>query len=196
MLPVAQSAVTNNGIGVAGIGFNTKVMAVKTSRNDQRDPASGSPYIVYGYEGLLYSAKNGAKVINCSWGGSGYSMFGQTIIDEVTTLGSVVVAAAGNESVRDPFYPAAYNHVLAVASTTSNDTRSGFSNFGYYVDVASPGSSIYNTWQNNTYASLSGTSMASPITAGLVALTMAQFPNLTSIQAAEKLELHATTSTT
>ncbi|MBK7867798.1 MAG: S8 family serine peptidase [Ignavibacteriales bacterium] len=183
------SAVTNNGIGVAGIGFNTKVMAVKTSRNDQRDPSSGSPYIVYGYEGLLYSAQNGAKVINCSWGGSGFSMLGQTIVDEVTTLGSVVVAAAGNESLRDPFYPAAYTHVLAVASTTSNDTRSGFSNFGNYVDVAAPGSSIYNTWQNNTYASLSGTSMASPITAGLVALTMAQFPNLTSIQAAEKVRV-------
>lgn len=183
------SAVTNNGVGVAGIGYNTKVMAVKTSRNDQRDPSSGSPYIVYGYEGLLYSAQNGAKVINCSWGGSGFSMLGQTIVDEVTSLGSVVVAAAGNESVRDPFYPAAYNHVLAVASTTSNDTRSGFSNFGYYVDVVSPGSSIYNTWQNNTYASLSGTSMASPITSGLVALTMAQFPNLTSIQAAEKVRV-------
>jgi len=185
------SASTNNGTGVAGIGFSTKVMAVKTSRNDQRDPSSGAPYIVYGYEGLLYAAQNGAKIINCSWGGGGYSLLGQNIIDEVTAMGTVVVAAAGNEASRDKFYPSAYNNVLSVAATTSSDARSSFSNYGYSVDVASPGSSIYNTWQNNTYASLSGTSMASPITAGLVALTMAQFPNLTPLQAAEKVRVSA-----
>lgn len=185
------SASTNNGTGVAGIGFSTKVMAVKTSRNDQRDPSSGAPYIVYGYEGLLYAAQNGARIINCSWGGGGYSLLGQNIIDEVTAMGTVIVAAAGNESSRDKFYPSAYNNVLSVAATTSSDARSSFSNYGYSVDVASPGSSIYNTWQNNTYASLSGTSMASPITAGLVALTMAQFPNLTPLQAAEKVRVSA-----
>ena len=185
------SASTNNGVGVAGIGFNTKVMAVKTSRNDQRDPSSGAPYIVYGYEGLMYAAQNGAKIINCSWGGGGYSLLGQNIINDVTNMGSVVVAAAGNESSRDKFYPSAYNNVLSVAATGSSDTRSSFSNYGYTVDVASPGSGIYNTWQNNTYASLSGTSMASPITAGLVALTMAQFPNLTPLQAAEKVRVSA-----
>lgn len=185
------SASTNNGVGVAGIGFNTKVMAVKTSRNDQRDPSSGAPYIVYGYEGLMYAAQNGAKVINCSWGGGGYSLLGQNIINDVTNMGSVVVAAAGNESSRDKFYPAAYNNVLSVASTGSSDTRSSFSNYGYYIDVASPGSGIYNTWQNNVYTNLSGTSMASPITAGLVALTMAQFPNLTPLQAAEKVRVSA-----
>ncbi len=185
------SASTNNGVGVAGIGFSTKVMAVKTSRNDQRDPSSGSPYIVYGYEGLMYAAQNGAKVINCSWGGGGYSLLGQNIIDEVTAMGTVIVAAAGNESSRDKYYPSAYNNVLSVAATTNSDARSSFSNYGYSVDVASPGSGIYNTWQNNTYASLSGTSMASPITAGLVALTMAQFPNLTPLQAAEKVRVSA-----
>lgn len=185
------SAVTNNNVGVSGVGFNSKVMAVKTSRNDQRDPSSGSPYIVYGYEGLLYAAQNGAKVINCSWGGGGYSLLGQNIINDVTALGSVVVSAAGNSSLRDLYYPAAYDNVMGVASTTSSDLRSSFSNYGTYVDVASPGSSIYNTWQDNTYASLSGTSMASPITAGLVALTMAQFPNLTSLQAAEKVRVSA-----
>lgn len=183
------SASTNNGIGVAGVGYNTKVMAVKASRNDQRDPSSGAPYIVYGYEALLYASQNGAKVINCSWGGGGYSLLGQNIVDEITANGVVVVAAAGNSSLRDPFYPAAYNSVFGVASTTSSDLRSSFSNYGTYVDVAAPGSSIYNTWQDNTYASLSGTSMASPITSGLVALTMAQFPSLTPIQAAEKVRV-------
>ncbi|WKZ71999.1 MAG: S8 family serine peptidase [Ignavibacteriaceae bacterium] len=183
------SACTNNGIGVAGIGYNSRVMAVKTSRNDQRDPASGAPYVVYGYEGILYAAQNGCKVINCSWGGGGFSMFGQDIINQATDMGAAVIAAAGNESSREKSYPASYDNVLSVVATTSTDGKAGFSNYGYYVDVSAPGNTIYSTWQNDTYTNLSGTSMASPITAGLVALTLAQFPSLTPLQAAEKVRV-------
>lgn len=180
------SAVTNNGIGVASIGFKCKVMAVKTTRNDLRG-VSG-PYIIFGYEGIVYAADNGAKVINCSWGGSGYSLYGQEIINYATNnKNSLVVCAAGNNNSSDLFYPASYKGVLSVASTTSGDLKSSFSNFGSTVDVSAPGSSIYNTWQNNTYATLSGTSMAAPLAAGLAGLVKAVFPNFNAMQIGEQI---------
>ncbi len=184
-----SSAVTDNGVGVASIGFNSKIMAVKTTQDDYR--SSTGPYIVYGYEGITYAADNGCQVINCSWGGGGYSMFAQTVIDYALSKGSLVVAAAGNDNSIENHYPAAYNGVFSVASTTSTDTRSSFSNYGRYIDVSAPGSSIYDTWQNDTYATLSGTSMASPLVAGLAALTVAQFPSYNPVQIGQQIRVNS-----
>lgn len=117
------SAVTNNRIGVAGVGFKCKVMAVKTSQDNSRD-ASGNPFILYGYEGMVYAADNGASVINASWGGPDYSQFGQDVINYVTSKGALVVASAGNGGSSEPDYPAGYAHVLAVAAADSTDQRS------------------------------------------------------------------------
>lgn len=183
------SAVTNNGIGVASIGFNSGLMPVKVTRDDLRGP--NGPYIIFGYEGIVYAADNGAQVINCSWGGGGYSMLGQQVIDYAISIGSLVVAAAGNSNSIEEFYPAAFRGVFSVASTTSNDTRSSFSNYGRYISVSAPGSNIYNTWQNNTYATLSGTSMASPLVAGLAALTAAHFPSYNPIQISEQIRVNS-----
>jgi hypothetical protein len=74
-------------------------------------------------------------------------------------------------------YPANYNHVLSVASTTQSDTKSGFSSYGAWVDVSAPGSGIYATWATNSFMALDGTSMASPITAGLAGLLKASDPS-------------------
>jgi len=182
------SAVTNNGIGVASIGFKCKIMAIKTSRNDLRGP--NGPYIIFGYEGIVYAANNGARVINCSWGGSGFSMFGQEIINYAISKNSLVVCAAGNSNSSEPFYPASYKGALSVASTTNTDARSSFSNFGKTIDVSAPGNNIYNTWQNNTYATLSGTSMASPLTAGLAGLVVSRFPQYNAIQIGEQIRVN------
>lgn len=181
------AATTDNGIGVAAIGFRSRILAVKTSRNDNRDPGTGMPYILYGFEGIKYAADNGAKVINCSWGGGGYSIFGAEICVYATGRGALVVAAAGNNNQLGTFYPSDYPMVLGVASTTSSDLKSGFSNYGYGVDVSAPGSSILATWQNDAYASLSGTSMASPIVAGLAGLVFARFPQYTPMQVGEQI---------
>ena len=194
------SAVTNNGIGVAGVGFKCKVMAVKVSENDQRD-ASGNPFILYGNEGMVYAADNGASVINASWGGAGYSQFDQDVINYVTTKGALVVAAAGNNGSSDPFYPAGYAHVLAVAATDSTDRRSDWggsqsSNYGPYVGVSSPGTSILSTWKPSTYTvaiglDFSGTSPSAPIVSGTAALVKSLHPTWTPAQIAEQIRVTA-----
>jgi len=183
------SASTDNGIGVAGAGFKCKIMAVKTARDDKKDPSSGSPYIWYGYEGIVYAADNGAKVINCSWGGGGFSQFGQDIINYATAKGALVVAAAGNANSSADNYPSGYKNVLSVAAVSSDDRKASYSNYGYTVDVSAPGSSIYNTWSTNTYTYLSGTSMASPLVAGIAGLVKAKYPNYTPEQLGEKIRV-------
>jgi serine protease len=185
-----SSAVTDNGVGVSSIGFNCTIMPVKTSQDDIRNQA-GQALIAYGYEGIVYAADNGAHVINCSWGGFNYSIAAKAAIDYAISKGTLVVGAAGNNGISTVIYPAAYPGVLSVGSTTSSDTRSGFSNYGMYLDVLAPGSSIYNTWQNDTYASLSGTSMASPLAAGLAGLVFNQFPSYTPLQVAEQIRVNA-----
>lgn len=185
-----SSAVTNNAIGVSSIGFNCKLLAVKTCQNNNRNP-SNQPYIIYGYEGIMYAAMRGAKVINCSWGGGGYSILGQAVIDQATEMGALVVAAAGNNNSDDLFYPASYDKVLSVASTNQGDQKSSFSNYGTAIDVSAPGESIYNTWMDDTYLYLSGTSMASPLAAGLAGLVRSKFPSLSPVQAAERIRATA-----
>lgn len=183
------SASTNNGIGVAGIGFHCKIMAVKVARDDKKDPNSGSPYIWYGYEGILYAADNGAQVINCSWGGSGYSQFAQDIINYATSKGALVVAAAGNSNSSSAHYPAGYDKVISVAATNSDDRKASYSNYGYTIDVSAPGTSIYNTWGPSTYSILSGTSMAAPIVAGIAGLVKSKYPSYNPEQIGEKIRV-------
>jgi subtilisin family serine protease len=185
------SAVTNNGVGVAGPGFKCKLMGIKCAAdNDTRGPG-GQGYIISGYEGIRYAADRGCAVINCSWGGGGGGQFEQDVITYATVnKNALVVCAAGNESSSASFYPASYKYVLSVASTNSSDVRSSFSNFGNNIDVCAPGSSIYSTLWNNSYAVFDGTSMASPIAAGVCAIVKSQFPTYTAIQVGEKVRVN------
>jgi serine protease len=168
------SASTNNGTGIAGIGFSVKIMSVKATSD-----GGSSSSITDGYAGISYAANSGADVISCSWGGSGYSSTGQNVVTNAWNMGSIVVVAAGNSNVNTQFYPAAYTNALAVASSSSSDAKSSFSNYGTWVDVTAPGSSIYSTIPSNTYGSMSGTSMACPIVAGLCGLMKSLNPGIT-----------------
>jgi subtilisin family serine protease len=184
------SAVTNNSVGIASIGFKCKIMPVKTTQNNYRDPISGEPYIVFGFEGIVYAVDNHAKVINCSWGGGGYSLLGQETINYAISKGALVVCAAGNDNSSEVFYPANYVGVLSVAATDQNDARASFSNYGHGISVCAPGVGIYSTWQPNTYALSDGTSMASPLAAGLAALVTAKFPQYTPEQVREQVRVN------
>jgi serine protease len=185
------SAVSNNSIGISSIGYKCHLMAVKTSRDDIKDPVSGLPYIFYGFEGIVYAADHGAKIINCSWGGGGYSNEEQDVINYAVSKGALVVAAAGNDNAFEDFYPAGYDGVLSVAATDPNDNKASFSNFGYKVDCTAPGVNIYSTWQTDTYNTGSGTSYSTPLVSGLAALVMSHFPNYNPLQVAEQIRVNS-----
>lgn len=168
-----SGARSNNSAGVASIGYSIKLMAVKSSNQVS--------LVTDGYDGIVYATINGANVINMSWGGSGSSTTAQNIITWSNAQGCLLIAAAGNDNVSSIFYPAGYTEVIAVASTTTNDAKSSFSNYGSWIDVSSPGSSIYSTIPaSNGYAYKDGTSMASPLVAGLAGLVWSVNPSLTN----------------
>ncbi len=175
-------AVTNNAIGVASIGFNTKFMPIKVTQG-----SSGS--FAFPFEAIRYAADNGADIINFSWRGLSYSRAEQELMNYCTNKGSAIVAAAGNDRTSDPAYPASYENVLSVAATQIGDSRWSATNYGITVDVSAPGAAIYSTWSPNEYISLNGTSMASPLTAGLAALVKATFPDLTPLQILERVRV-------
>jgi serine protease len=179
------SAVTDNNTGVASPGFNCRFLPVKSSLD------ASTTSIDNGYDGVYYAATHGCSVINCSWGrGGGPSQFEQDVVDfAVFTHDAVVVAAAGNNGSEQDHYPSSYKNVLSVASTSTTDAKSGFSNYCYAIDVCAPGSNILSTVYNNTYTSYSGTSMAAPVAAGGVALVRSRFPGMNAQQAAQQLRI-------
>lgn len=183
------SAVTNNDEGIASIGYNCKIMPVKVSIGNYRDE-NGEPFIVYGIEGIKYAAENGAKIINCSFGSGAFSMLGQEVVNYAVSKGSLIVAAAGNEHTDLENYPSGYNGVLSVASIGTHDVKSYFSNYGFSVDVSAPGEQINSTWKGSTYNVISGTSMASPLVAGLAGLVASKFPNYTPLQIGEQIRVN------
>jgi hypothetical protein len=172
-------AVTDNGIGVAGAGFNTRYLPVKISNNGVLNAA---------YEGIVYAADMGCAVINCSWGSFASSEFGQDIVDYATfNKNALVVAAAGNANNDALFYPASYRNVLSVTGTNATDTKWSNSSFGTAIDICAPGEAVYSTIFDNNYSFSSGTSFASPIVAAAAALIKTQFPSYTPGQIAEQL---------
>lgn len=188
MVAGCASATTNDAVGISGIGYNSKLLFTKHYADNQ--PDNSTSYSSDLYEGVLYAATHGAKIINCSWGRTNYSVIAQALINHVVLdLGCLVVAAAGNSNNELALYPAAYENVLAVASSDENDIRSTFSNFGRYVDITAPGTNIYTTNYDNAYRVDSGTSLAAPIVSGAAALVWAHRPTLTALQVAEQLRV-------
>lgn len=158
------AAMTDNGVGVAGLGYTATIMNVKVLD----DTGSGSYSDVV--SGIIWATDNGAEVINMSLGGSSYSSTLEDAVNYAWSKGVVVVAAAGNSGTTTPFYPAYYPNCIAVAATDGNDVKASWSNYGDWVDVAAPGVGIYATLKDSDYGYKSGTSMASPHAAGLAAL--------------------------
>lgn len=170
------AAQMNNGVGVVGIAPNTKIMALKFGL----DVASE-------VKAIDFAIQNGAKIINASYGGSEFSQTEYDAIQRFKDAGGIFVAAAGNSTADNDTtaqYPASYDlsNIISVAATDQNDALASFSNYGATsVDIGAPGRHILSTattdGTDETYAYLSGTSMASPYVAGAVALVMSLFPN-------------------
>lgn len=180
------AAVNNNG-GVIGVAPKAKIMPIKVLNSQ----GSGTIFAVA--DGIEWAADNGAKVINLSLAGTGNSSTLEAAVNYAYNQGVLLVAAGGNCGDANYFlngcsfqdqtvYPGAYSNVVAVASTTSSDSQSSFSNEGSYIDIAAPGSGIFSTYASGGYATMSGTSMASPHVAGLAALIWSQDSSLTQKQ--------------
>jgi serine protease len=171
-------ATTDNSTGIASIGWNIRIIPVKCSFDN-----SASTIVNLGYEGIIYAVRAGARIISCSWGNqTAPSQAEQLCIDYAWNRGAIIIASAGNSGNTTPNYPGAYNHVYCVAAVNGDDSKWGGSNYGTWVDISAPGNSILSTVPYNTtpaYQPYSGTSMATPMVAGLAALMLSKSPGMT-----------------
>ncbi|MDP8240001.1 MAG: S8 family serine peptidase [Candidatus Hatepunaea meridiana] len=176
------SAVTNNRVGIASIGYSCGILPVKAGGRGGHEAEDYA-------ESVEYAATVGAKVISCSWGPPMDIEVLHDAVDYAHDHDALVVAAAGNLDPRNQMlrpeqrvYPAAYDNVIAVAGTDQDDHKWGSreegSNYGDWVDISAPGHEILSTYINNDYYVASGTSMATPLVAGVAVLLRATYPDL------------------
>ena len=172
------SASTNNGIGIAGLGFNTTIIPIKCSPSVSSSEGASIPNA---YDGIYYAMQVDAEIISMSFGSDTPSLTGESLISAASQMGIVLIAAAGNSATDTPHYPAAYQNVISVGATNSSDMITWFSNYGSTIDVMAPGANIYSTLSGtgSEYGPKSGTSMACPLVAGLAGLVLSQDPTLT-----------------
>jgi len=174
------AAVTNNGIGIAGVSWKSKIMAVKVLN------ANGEGTVIDEVEGIDYAASKNADIISMSFGTKEYppipSDLERNAINDAYSKGCFIVAASGNDNKPYVAYPAAYDNVVAIGASNDEDKRCSYpswgSNYGQELDVVAPGNSIYTTLRNNLYGLSAGTSMATPFVAGEAALILSHLPGL------------------
>lgn len=179
-----SNATVDNNLGIAGVGFKAKYLPVKIS--DANGTLNSS------YEGIVYAVDHGCQIVNCSWGSTGASQFGQDIVNYAAiNMNALVVASAGNNGDDVLFYPASYKNVLNVAATDQLDHKKANSTYGISIDVCAPGEDILSTWINNTYVASGGTSTAAPVVSGAAAIVKSFFPSYSGIQIGEQLRATA-----
>lgn len=193
------AAMTDNGIGIAGVSWGSKIMPVKvisaSGEGTEQDAAAG----------IIWAADHGARILNLSFGGYDDVQAERDAIEYAWNKGCVIVAASGNDDSSDLFYPASYDHCIAVGATNESKQRcsptdwgSGYgSNYGDYLDVMAPGNNIFSTTtiENGLigpYTIESGTSAAAPFVSGIAALLMSHFPTWDNTQVVDQIEQTAT----
>ena len=169
------AAQTNNTIGIAGVSWGARIMALKALNQ------SGDGTYADVADAILYAADNGAHILNLSLGGAESSQTIAAAIEYALAAEVLPVAAAGNGGTA-VFYPAAFPGVLAVAATDNSDLPWGFSNRGLEVDIAAPGVEIFSTNALGSYSVLTGTSMSTAHVSGLAGLIWSVQPELSVVQ--------------
>jgi len=170
-------AIGNNGLGVAGMAWNIKILPIRITYAD----GVGSAYLSDMAEGLSYAADRGAKVINCSFSGYSSSTI-ETAAKYARGKGALICFAAGNSALDLSVGYLDSTNIVVVGATTATDTLASWSNYGKPIDMVAPGENVMTTYLGGGYASGSGTSFASPITAGLAALIFSVNPGLAPVE--------------
>lgn len=199
------SAINNNGYAVSSVaggrlngsqaanGNGVKIMALRIGWSGLFFIFEVG-YIDMGHaaDAFYYAANNGARIASCSWGSSNSGGLGDAI-DYFVAGGGLVFKAAGNDDNEQSDYMLDRSDVIGVASTDQNDVKSDFSTYGTFVDISAPGTDIVSTYhdhddpQNDYVATLSGTSMATPLTASVAALIWSRHPDWTADQVKQRL---------
>ncbi|NJE05786.1 peptidase S8 [Thermococcus sp. M36] len=186
---IGTIAALNNDIGVVGVAPGVEIYSIRvldaSGRGSYSDIAIGIEQAILGPDGVADSDGDGiiagdpdddaAEVISMSLGGSADDQYLHDMITQAYNAGIVIVAASGNEGADSPSYPAAYPEVIAVGATDSNDQVPSWSN--RQPEVSAPGVDILSTYPDDSYDTLSGTSMATPHVSGVVALIQAAHYN-------------------
>lgn len=179
-------AAMGNGKGGAGIAPGATILSLRVVN------AAGYIYDSALIAALRTAVKNGAQIVNISIGGTAYNAVFQKVINEATEAGVTVVAAMGNDGTNCLNYPAGYDNVIGVVSVDRTNNRASGSSYGTWGDVAAPGAAVWSTTYNGSYGPKSGTSMASPVVAGVAALYKSVHPDATPAQITARLKATAT----
>ena len=170
-------AAYDNNEGVVGVYPGVNMHIVKIF-NDNGQWTYASDLI----DAISQCQDAGSNVVNMSLGGGSASTTERNAMQSFTDAGMLLVAAAGNDGNSAKSYPASYDAVMSVAAVDSNENRASYSQYNDQVEIAAPGSAVQSTYPTNTYASLSGTSMATPHVAGGAALVWSYFPQCSNNQ--------------
>ncbi|APD87617.1 peptidase S8 [Alteromonas sp. Mex14] len=168
-------AAYDNNEGVVGVYPGVNMHIVKIF-NDNGQWTYASDLI----DAISQCQDAGSNVVNMSLGGGSASATERNAMQSFTDAGMLLVAAAGNDGNSAKSYPASYDAVMSVAAVDSNENRASYSQYNDQVEIAAPGSAVQSTYPTNTYAALSGTSMATPHVAGGAALVWSYFPQCTN----------------
>ncbi|MDD3103712.1 MAG: S8 family peptidase, partial [Candidatus Cloacimonetes bacterium] len=180
-------AVGNNGIGVAGVCWNVRIMPLRAGFRTsdagylQDDDCAAA---------IIYAADNGCHVINMSWGDPNYSAIIADACDYAYAKGVVLVASSGNDHGDNMGYPARLSNVISVGSVNAGKVVSGFSSYGHDLDLVAPGEFVMSTYKDSgddMYMQMSGTSMSAPFVSGSIALLLSMVPGLSPAQVRARL---------
>ncbi len=179
-------AARKNDEGVVGVAPNIELYPVKAFNED------GSAKMSSLIEALQWSIENNIKVLNMSFGVGKDNDTLQESISKTHQAGITMIAAAGNDGADTIDFPARYSEVIAVGAINENKELADFSNYGTNLDVVAPGVNIASTWKNGQFNKLDGTSMATPHVAGLTALILSTFKNMTPSKIKKTIKQGAT----
>jgi len=181
-------AVGNNGIGIAGVAWNVRIMPLRAGFRT----AQGSGYLQDddAAAALIYAADNGCHVINMSWGDPNYSPIIADACDYAYEKGVILIASAGNDPGPNLSYPAKLSNVISVGAVNKFKNLAGFSSYGVDLDLVAPGEQVLSTYKletNEQYMEMSGTSMAAPYVSGSIALMLSLQPGLSPAEVRSRL---------